>query len=344
MLSRVNNKNNINPRIYLLREDKLNTDSESRLLYTDINEMKKLILDSLKANNDPVSDFIFICYFLGNDFLPKIPSLNIYNGAIDMIVNIYNSKVDPGIISIDNNDNFNITFRLEEFIHDLAMNEDTMIKANIINKNKSYNYLKRINDEYEKELFIHENILFDVNDPIKLYTANYKKRYYHHYWNLDNDDIEDFIKTLVKEYIYGLRWIAYYYFDTCCSWSWFYPHDYAPFISDIYKYMNIYDINEVKFDLFKPIEPLLQLLIVLPYNSFYLLPNCFHDRLTNPDDNEMSILHLYPTEFKQDLLNKRQFWMGIPIIPQLDFDKIRRYYNVVKKSLSDKDIQRNGRK
>jgi 5'-3' exoribonuclease 2 len=59
-------------------------------------DKKKLLGFKLNENN-LISDFIFICYFLGNDFLPHIPSLDIYNNGIDMLINNY-TKVMTDIL------------------------------------------------------------------------------------------------------------------------------------------------------------------------------------------------------------------------------------------------------
>jgi 5'-3' exonuclease len=338
--------------IFLLREGKefnkedtgynfVNIDILNSLISTTIKEYinkNNNIINISKINDDNlIKDFIFMCYFLGNDFLPHIYALDIYNNGIEQL--IINYSITLQHIFLENNDiqfiindnNINIPF-ITEFIKNLKNNEEETLKHNY------YNIKKKVNIEgtpYQREILRIENILFKIDDPVKLGFDNLllsRQRYYKHYWNVDDNEIENFSKNLVKHYLIGLKWVTNYYFDKCNSWNWYYPFDHPPFLTDIYNYINTININTISFNIGRPLKPFVQLLCVLPPQSNYLLPYSLKFISTNSD-----IIYLYPNDFEIDLINKKKYWMGIPALPELNINAVKIIFKKYKNKLTNSE-------
>ncbi|XP_014661777.1 PREDICTED: 5'-3' exoribonuclease 1-like [Priapulus caudatus] len=91
----------------------------------------------------------------------------------------------------------------------------------------------------------------------------------------------------------------------------FYPHNYAPYMSDITDFA---DFN-VELDMGTPFLPYEQLLAVLPPASKKLVPAPLQKLMV--DDNS-PIIDFYPPEFKSDLNGKKQEWEAVVLIPFIE--------------------------
>lgn len=338
------------PNVYLLREDvHLNFNQRTNdLSYVSLDvmrdaisiSMEKIINGKFKFNLDRIiNDFVFICYLLGNDFLPHLPSLDIGNRGLDNLLEIYAEylvQTTKYIIDYKKKDKINHNnFKL--FINKLALQEDKILSKG----KKKFN--KRINssDPYDIEMNKIETLSFKIDDPIKLGKDDYEKyrfRYYNHYFGVEESDIEEFVEDMVKNYCLGLKWVTNYYFEGLSSWDWYYPYDYPPFLSDIAKYIDKIKFKDFKFKIGKPLKPFVQLLCVLPPQSSFLLPNKINKIMTNPNS---SCAMLYPIDFKQDFIGKDRYWKAIPKLPNLEIELVKRTFKKYEKVLTTLDKKKN---
>ena len=332
--------------------------------YVSIKIMKECIFDTITKgmkvdlNLDKksiINDFIFICYLMGNDFLPHLPSLDIYNGAIDILIKKYIGVLEelPGEYIISNNHNMidintNMFYML---ISKIANEEENILKMKYNKKNYSSSCTST--DPYDIEIHRIENMKFKVVDSIKLGSDNmteWRKRYYSYYYNIGGDEIDfaqvsykmdnvslqktdipthSFCSKMVFHYLKGLKWIALYYFDKCPEWDWYYPYNTSPFLTDIFNYKN--DFKKINFILGEPMTPFEQLLTVLPKQSSYLLPQSLQKIMLNCNS---SISHLYPSQVELDMVGKKKYWMVEPILPDMEIKLIKQMFEKYSKNLT----------
>lgn len=231
-----------------------------------------------------IDDFVFMCILVGNDFLPNIPHLDIADGALNHMMNMYKLLLPKMGGYLTRKDHIHHG-RLEMFMHEVSRREAMYFRSRGIE---------------ESDL--------SYQNPL-----TYKNRYYMSKLEMKADDMEA-RKVVAKHYLEGLYWVLKYYHvgvDAGGSWSWYFPHLYAPLASDMRGLMEM-DISFVKG---RPFPNLLQLLSVLPPQSAQFLPKPYANLMVDPAS---PILAYYPNDFECDSNGKRNSWETVVKIPFID--------------------------
>lgn len=154
----------------------------------------------------------------------------------------------------------------------------------------------------------------EISDTFRWEFHQHKKDYYRN--KLEYGKVtEHVLRDQAEGYVRAIQWNLHYYYHGVASWSWYYPHHYAPYVSDI---CNFKDIT-LHFELGEPFKPFEQLLAVLPSASKSLLPAPYQELMTQENS---PILEYYPPEFQTDLNGKKQDWEAVVLIPFIDEKKL----------------------
>jgi len=319
-----------NTNCLLVRESNMILNSmeiNQKYLYLDINLLYTKLIEELQNTNDPINnpindhniiiDYVFISFFLGNDFLPHIPSLSIKDGVLDILINIYketNKITNKYLINIKENYIINYEF-MYHFLTKLSENEtDLLLNSLEIKTKRMNNMAKKMKymSPFERELEELNYIEFKQPDIYIQYDKpDYNKRYNKYYFNNN--------KQIYTDYMYGLRWVLLYYLGLNKNWSWMYKWPMGPLINDL---RNVYikkmgEFN-IKFIETEPINPYLQLIYILPYESINLLPAELKIHLKQ----NLYFHILYPTNIKLDMVNKKYFNEAILHLPEINLENL----------------------
>lgn len=287
-----------------------------------------------------IDDYIFLCFFVGNDFLPHLPCLDIRENAVDRLLRIYHDinrsywtrglyLTDRGHVNLE---------RCQEILHELGYAEADIFRR------------RKYNDErYESRLLHNKKVKWSADHPngekfpdpeptpfdyVRLGECGCKERYYAAKFGMKGS-FREVADIVTKEYVRGLCWVLQYYYKGCPDWQWFYPFHYAPFAEDMRSIMRI-DLNFNRS--VPPFKPLEQLMAVFPYKSAGALPESWRKLMI---DKDSPIIDFYPIDFKIDMNGKKQAYLGVALLPFIDEDRLFRALKTVYDNLSEEESLRN---
>lgn len=293
---------------YILR-DRIDGDNEQCSII-DISTLREELLNkylgySEISDFDKINSIIFVWYFVGMDFLPRCPSLEIFNNGLeDISASLHKTMIRKGSI---------VTFENNSIKNKFHINIDALIfwMREISKRDCVVLQRKATDTRYTPDPLILKNCVCDTNKII-IDELKYKKEYNEtHFGN-------NFEKAK-EEYVKGLWWTFEYYTHKTPSWNWFYPFHYSPYISDIADYLESKSFKIPTFEIGSPVPEELQLLYILPPHSFYLLPKQLH-----------YIKDKYPEMFPSNVTIDKsgiEFeWEQKVLLPFADFETLKNEY------------------
>ena len=233
------------------------------------------------AGNSPnaISDYIFLFFLLGNDFLPHFPSLNIRTNGINLLINAYKAVISLKNLSLIAEGKI-VWKHVRLLIAQLGTQELSNIKQEYVQKEKQGKQKKYYNNNNTvKKAFEDKLINLPSTDrAIELYInpnePGWEARYYQSLFDIRMDADNERVKEICTNYLAGLEWTFYYYSTGCVDWRWTYKYHYPPLLVDLLHYIPYFDTAFLGMERLQntAVKPLVQLSYVLPKQNLYLLP------------------------------------------------------------------------
>lgn len=317
----------ISENMYLYREtpefiktiDKTLNPNENYLL--DIPLFAKSIISELapnqktvELNNDVLFDYILLCFFLGNDFLPHFPALNIRTTGINNLINAYKFVFADSTETLTRGREI-IWKNMRKFLTHLAANELDYIKEEYVQREKLSK--RTLYDNTDQD----ENLLLPLKERAhELYInpneVGWETRYYKALFNTKIDD--DRRKEICENYLAGLEWTMKYYSTGCADWRWQYHYYYPPLLVDLIKFVPYFEHTFVPLQPKRPVSPLVQLSYVLPPSSMGLIPYALHKKLLAEQPDWYSDNYVFLWAFC------KFFWEAHVELPHIDMDVLEK--------------------
>jgi 5'-3' exonuclease len=306
-----------NESIYLYRETRHFTyikgiDPETDYLFS-MDEMGTQIHEVLKTKTkkNSIDDYCFLCFLCGNDFLPHFPSINIRNQGIQYLLEVYkNLKEKKNNFNLVSETNINWSgFHL--LCSEISTKEIELIHVNIEWKKRIASYSHPLTIEEELESVALKDLKREI------YISTHMDKYYPFLFNNNEKDV-------CTNYLQMLEWTWNYYNGICKNNYMCYDFHCGPLFSSLEKYIPCFNEELVNHDKTQLPLPITQLLYVLPYDDYNLIPVKEFTKFNNLINKE---INLTETNFPIHFDFCKFFWEGYVDFNYIDLKRLDKTVN-----------------
>ena len=312
---------------YLIHINELSNEIYKLLSHDNIDNNNIDIIDNIDnidkdIYHNKIEDYIFICFLLGNDFMPHFPAINIRINGFTLLLELYKSLFNNNKYLTKNGKIIWSNFKL--FIKKLADNEyNSLLEIYSIRNKLSKKFYPETNDEEKERKFIAlPSWERNIENFINPHEEDWEFRYYYSLFDINIDEDKNAISNICMNYLQTLQWTYYYYSTECVNWSHSYNYDYPPLLVDLYKHIPYFDSELILKQDKQIIHEYVLLSYVLSRNSLSLLPIKIHNYLLENYES------YYKTDYEVSYSFCKYFWEGHVKFPELNFNDFEK--NILK--------------
>ncbi len=269
---------------------------------------------------DRTHDYIFLCFFLGNDFMPHFPAMNIRTNGIDKLLNVYKQHLGgTRKLLIENNQ---IVWKnVRKLLSTLASREEEYLVEELNRRNRFEHRV--FSETTPEERFMKFNALPTYERGCEKFIQpsrdGWKDRYYNELMDVEVDDIR--LKQISTNYLEGLEWTFKYYTTGCPDWRWCYKYHYPPLLTDLIKHVPYFETTYIQSNTHTAVSSILQLCYVLPKHSLTLLPPRLCEALKD------AFPEWYTDDADFHWAFCKYFWESHARLPDIDIDELDLFLN-----------------
>jgi 5'-3' exonuclease len=276
------------------------------------------------------TDYIFTCFFLGNDFLPHFPAINIRTGGVTKLLDqahfMATQRGGSAIQFVRQTEegvriNWDV---LRGYVAELAKKEKQYILDDLqLRDRKQRNYYpSSTREELQKKINELPTSERELEKSIQPSRHGWEDRYYISLFGLKKPPTKRFIQQVCNNYLEGLEWTLKYYTGECPDWRWCYRYHYPPLLKDLVTAIptdNLVQFLPSSSTTNAPIDELTQLCYVLPTEHLDLVPLTVREAVLHahpewyiPGDQDVDFLWAFC----------KYFFEAHPILPEIDVNQL----------------------
>lgn len=313
--------------------------------------MKETVSQSRYIRKCNMSDYTFLTFLLGNDFLPHFPSLNIRSNGIQVLIETYKinfSNPKDTLITYDKHSQHpNINWKRVHTLFDAlrqgertrfvdetekCMNEYNGVSRqmnDVIDMLKSNDEIGNINKFIQGVYDSIPSLNKDIEHYISPSQNGWQFRYYEKLFDMDELDMSndktrrlynETKSSIVNDYCQTLEWCINYYSHRCISHTHVYHYPHPPLFEDLTIYTRILTEKHTFFTAKKTNKPkyhhYTQLTYVLPEKS---ARNAVTDSVVKCVNGKYASLF---QEFKMSSSYNKYEWENHGWIPDANLDDV----------------------